>query len=247
MKWINGKMVRLALTAALLSFGIVPALAQETYTYEPPPEMRPLPLTTVGYLDLRDAPVRQSLELVLGPYRMDYSIDNAVAGYVTVKAVGEAFEGQLRSIQRSVNIPLVYDVTDDNVYLVRTPLTADEVSKRGAALWGSPPRVAARRQPRNVAEVPRRVAGVWCEVDPETGAKRNFAAILETGNPCPGADVEVVRLGNHVPSSMKRVADLTVIDIDTKGLTLETQEEPKQRFTVPLANINRNVKETRQK
>jgi hypothetical protein len=243
MSWINGKSLRCALTVALLSFAAVPpipAFAQEPYQL--PPDLRPLPHSTMGYLDLRDAPVRHGLELVLGSYHADYSIGNEVDGFVTLKATGQTFEEQLRSIQRSVNIPLVYD-TQDDVYLVKTPLTSEERSKRQAAFLDGLPKVAPRQQ-RNVVDVPRRVAGVWCQIDPQTNVRQNFAAILETGNPGPGADVEMVHVGSRVLSGVKRASDLTVVDIDTNGLTLETGEEPKQRITVPLANISRTIKET---
>jgi len=64
--------------------------------------------------------------------------------------------------------------------------------------------------------VPRRVAGILYN--------GSVSAILETGNPGPGADVEVVQPGAKVPSGVAGIPDLTVAAITPTQLTLRAED-----------------------
>jgi hypothetical protein len=64
--------------------------------------------------------------------------------------------------------------------------------------------------------VPRRVAGILYN--------GSVSAILETGNPGPGADVEVVQPGSKVPSGVAGIQDLTVASITPTQLTLRAED-----------------------
>lgn len=69
-------------------------------------------------LDLRDAPIRQALEQVFGSAKVDYTIDNNVQGFVTLKITDQPFENALRLIMRSASVPLTY-TRESGVYIVR--------------------------------------------------------------------------------------------------------------------------------
>src|SRR5678815_3689996 len=96
--------------AVLLLANPMAARAQQTGGNE-----KALPPIT---LDLRDAPIRQALEQVFNSAKVDYSIDNAVAGYVTLKITEQPFENALKLIMRSASIPLTY-TKESGVYIVK--------------------------------------------------------------------------------------------------------------------------------
>src|SRR5262249_6142119 len=64
--------------------------------------------------------------------------------------------------------------------------------------------------------VPRRVAGILYN--------GSVSAILETGNPGPGAEVQVVQPGQKVPSGVAGIPDLTVASITPTQLTLRAED-----------------------
>jgi hypothetical protein len=72
-------------------------------------------------LDVRDAPLRQVLEQIFQTAKVDYSIDNAVAGYVTLRVTDQSFDNALRLVLRSATVPLSYSV-DSGVYIVKPRL-----------------------------------------------------------------------------------------------------------------------------
>ncbi len=69
-------------------------------------------------LDLRDAPVRQALEQLFNSAKVQFSIDNQVAGFVTLRIVDQPFENALKLIIRSAAVPLTY-VKESGVYIVK--------------------------------------------------------------------------------------------------------------------------------
>jgi len=106
----------LLLTGAAISPATVhAAVAQDQAAAE-----KALPPIT---LDLRDAPVRQALEQLFNSAKVDFSIDNAVQGFVTLKITDQPFESALRLILRSSSVPLTY-VKEGNVFIVK-PRTID--------------------------------------------------------------------------------------------------------------------------
>jgi hypothetical protein len=69
-------------------------------------------------LDLRDAPIRSALEQLFNSAKVDFSMDNNVQGFVTLKVTEVPFETALKLIMRSATIPLTY-TRENNIYIVR--------------------------------------------------------------------------------------------------------------------------------
>ena len=69
-------------------------------------------------LDLRDAPIRQALEQLFSSAGVQFSIDNSVAGFVTLKIVDQPFDNALRVLLRSSSQPLTYTKEND-VYFIK--------------------------------------------------------------------------------------------------------------------------------
>jgi hypothetical protein len=69
-------------------------------------------------LDLRDAPIRQALEQLFAAAKVDFQIDNSVAGFVTLKITDQPFENALRLILRASPVPLTY-ARESGVFIVR--------------------------------------------------------------------------------------------------------------------------------
>jgi hypothetical protein len=101
----------LAVAGAVLLFN--PGIARAQQGGASPDKALP-PIT----LDLRDAPIREALQQVFNTVKADYSIDNAVAGYVTLKITDQPFENALKLIMRSASIPLTY-TKESGVYIVK--------------------------------------------------------------------------------------------------------------------------------
>lgn len=69
-------------------------------------------------LDLRDAPIRQALEQLFTNGGVQFSIDNSVTGYITLKIQDQPFESALRLIMRASSVPLTYTL-EGGVYFVK--------------------------------------------------------------------------------------------------------------------------------
>jgi type II secretory pathway component GspD/PulD (secretin) len=107
------------LAAAIGLLGLVP-LAAYAQTTSPgstssPAAKSSLPPVT---LDVKDAPLRQVLEQLFNTAKVDYSIDNSVTGYVTLRVTEQPFDNALRLVLRSSPVPLSYTV-DSGVYIVK--------------------------------------------------------------------------------------------------------------------------------
>ena len=81
-------------------------------------------------MELRDAPVRSSLEMVFKQAGIkSYVIDNSVYGFVSMNLTDQPFENALKLIMRANTVPLTYTKEND-VYIVKqrivtpTPQTA---------------------------------------------------------------------------------------------------------------------------
>ncbi|MBC8103386.1 MAG: hypothetical protein H7Z41_12475 [Cytophagales bacterium] len=114
-------------TAVLLSLGIAATLVPTSVraqTVPAPASTAPksAPATSPAEarvtLDLRDAPIRQALDQLFRQVKSDYSLDNAVQGYLTLKITDQPFENALRLVLRSSSVPLSYTV-DSGVYLIK--------------------------------------------------------------------------------------------------------------------------------
>jgi hypothetical protein len=71
-------------------------------------------------LDLKDAPVRSSLEMIFKQAGIkNYVIDNSVAGFVTCTLTDQPFENSLKLIMRANTTPLTYTKEND-VYIVKS-------------------------------------------------------------------------------------------------------------------------------
>ncbi len=69
-------------------------------------------------LDLRDAPIREALEKLFRQAKVDFSLDNSVQGFVTLKVTDQSFENVLRLLFRGAKVPLTY-LTENGVYFVK--------------------------------------------------------------------------------------------------------------------------------
>lgn len=70
-------------------------------------------------LDLKDAPVRSTLELAFKQAGINnYVIDNEVAGFITMTITDQPFENTLKLIMRAASTPLTY-VKENDVYIVK--------------------------------------------------------------------------------------------------------------------------------
>ncbi len=74
-------------------------------------------------VDYRDADIRTALKQLFDTAGVDYSLDPAVQGYITLKLTDQPFNIALRSILRSSQTPLTYSV-ENRIYTVRPrPIT----------------------------------------------------------------------------------------------------------------------------
>lgn len=70
-------------------------------------------------MELRDAPVRSSLEMVFKQAGIkSYVIDNSVYGFVSMNLTDQPFENALKLIMRANTVPLTYTKEND-VYIVK--------------------------------------------------------------------------------------------------------------------------------
>jgi hypothetical protein len=77
-------------------------------------EVKQTPVT----LDVRDARLRDVLEMLFKQAKVDFLIEPGVDGYVTMKVADLPFEAALKLTLRSGSIPLVYTL-ENGVYIVR--------------------------------------------------------------------------------------------------------------------------------
>ena len=69
-------------------------------------------------LDLKDAPIRATLELVFKQAGVkNYVIDNEVAGFVTM-TTEQPFENTIKLIMRAATVPLTY-IKENDVYIIK--------------------------------------------------------------------------------------------------------------------------------
>ena len=95
-------------------------------------------------MELRDAPVRSSLEMVFKQAGIkSYVIDNSVYGFVSMNLTDQPFENALKLVMRANTVPLTY-TRENDVYIVKqrivtpTPQTAgpDPIpEKRNSVNW----------------------------------------------------------------------------------------------------------------
>ncbi len=70
-------------------------------------------------LDLKDAPVRSTLEMVFKQAGVkNYVIDNNVVGFVTCTLTDQPFENSLKLVMRAATYPLTY-IKENDVYIVK--------------------------------------------------------------------------------------------------------------------------------
>jgi hypothetical protein len=70
-------------------------------------------------LDLKDAPVRSTLEMAFKQAGIkNYVIDNEVAGFITMTITEQPFENTLKLIMRAATVPLTY-IKENDIYIVK--------------------------------------------------------------------------------------------------------------------------------
>lgn len=105
-----------------------------------PTQEKALPPIT---LDLRDAPIRSSLEQLFAAAKVDFQIDNSVVGFVTLKITDQPFENALKLILRASPVPLTY-ARESGVFIVKPrPLALTDPSLAAAP----PPPLDAQQKP----------------------------------------------------------------------------------------------------
>lgn len=112
----------LFLGAVLLSVGPLASPASAQAQASPTGEKALPPIS----LDLRDAPIRQALEQLFSSAGVQFSIDNNVAGFVTLKIVDQPFENALKVLLRSSSQALAY-THEGGVYFIK-PRVLDTTS-----------------------------------------------------------------------------------------------------------------------
>jgi hypothetical protein len=188
-----------------------------------------------GTLILRDAPVRQALEMLLIAYRRSYMIDNAVSGLISVVARNHSFEQQFRTL---LQLGKLRWTQENGVYRISAGSgVTDAASPANAA---SPTRRASDAQPNR----PYRVLGVRYERTAE-GNILNPLGIVEITPHSGGVEIYVVKPGDILPTgldpSAKETAKFTKLRIDEihpGGMTVVLEEEKGEKaatFQLPLA------------
>lgn len=111
-------------TATALSIGLLVTVAPAAVRAAPPPSTAAsASVPSHVTLELRDAPIRQALEQLFHQAKVDYSLDNAVAGFVTLSLTDQPFDSALRLILRASRAPLTYRI-EGGVYII-TPRTLE--------------------------------------------------------------------------------------------------------------------------
>ena len=109
----------LAAASCLLAVSALPAAHAQTgegAPAAPPVPSAPAPKNVT--LDVRDAPLRQVLMQLFDKAKIDYALDNAVSGFVTIKVTNQPIDTVLRLILRSSETPLTYTITN-GVYEIK--------------------------------------------------------------------------------------------------------------------------------
>jgi type II secretory pathway component GspD/PulD (secretin) len=112
-----------ALTAiALMTVAGLPLAANAQQDAPGPDAAKPaakpsLEETTVK-LDVRDARLRDALEMLFKQAKVDFSIEPGVEGFVTMKVTDIPFEQALKLLLRSGSVPLTY-IRAGGVYIIR--------------------------------------------------------------------------------------------------------------------------------
>ena len=116
---------------------------QTTQTKPTPPaptakadDKAPAPVEQTVSLDLRNTPIREALEKLFRQTKSDFSMDNAVQGYVTLKITDQPLETALRMLLRSAPMPLTYS-KDAGVYIVKPRRIAQSAEASAPSLQGA--------------------------------------------------------------------------------------------------------------
>lgn len=132
-------------------------------------------------LDVRDARLRDVLEMLFKQAKVNYLIEPGVDGFVTMKVSDQPFEAALKLTLRSGSIPLVYSL-ENGVYIIR-PRPVEAPRLAAAAPPPYPETTLASNAPK--FEVIQLV-----HADPADLAQLLNIIILPTGvrfgNPTPG-------------------------------------------------------------
>lgn len=128
--------------SALIGVGLALALPSVARAQETPPAPKPGLVT----MELRDAPLRATLEQLFERAGVQYSLNGAMPGFVTMKLQDQPFETALTLILRAAPVPLTFAV-EDGVYLVqprKAPLPATVTVDAPPAPASAPARVWER-------------------------------------------------------------------------------------------------------
>ena len=115
------------LFAAVLALSACGAtlLAPPSAHAQPPKNLPPITL------DLRDAEIKTALTQLFDSAKAQYTIDNTVGGYVTLKIADQPFENALKLILRSSETPLTYTI-ESGVYIIKPRILLAAGSDAGA-------------------------------------------------------------------------------------------------------------------
>ena len=78
-------------------------------------------------LDLKNVPLRDALEKLFRQAKLDFSLDNSVQGFVTLKVTDQPFEVVLRFLIRQAEVPLTFS-KENGVYFIKLRQTASAIA-----------------------------------------------------------------------------------------------------------------------
>ena len=183
-------------------------------------------------LDLRDAPVRQVLEMLFASGNSRYVLDEQVRGVVTVRATGQPLEKQVPFVLRSANPPL--DMSQSNDVVTIKPLQRQNSTPRRLVILGAVPahwlvqgsdrwRVSGILSQTN--SVSWAILEKWIPSKPDAGWGQTWER----------AEARVVRVGARTPSLFAGKGDLLVEGITPKAVILRGPDQ--SETVVGLENL----------
>jgi hypothetical protein len=192
----------------------------------PKPAPKKLPLF---YIDLKDAPARQALEMVFFSAKVDFTIDNSVTEHLTVRTGGGTVEDFLTLASKRYPGGLTW-ARESDVFIVKP-----RPGKKNDAQDAAAEKTAGPRPSPSLAEIPRRAAGI--------ARGEQWYAILVTGDGARADETaKVVKVGDRVPSGVPGVADLKVEKINAREVVLALPEgvlvAGQAMLTVPVKRLS---------
>ena len=179
---------------------------------------------------MRDAPIREALEMLFIADKGQYVMDPGVGGQITLdRKQPSDYRSALNLLVRLAKPTLTYEI-ENGVYIVRFRRSERRIADAGP----SPEQPGSGASPDAVSlppliRVERRVSGI---LQKEKGPA---FAIIETGGRMPDRSVEVVQIGYRVDGGIAYLPQLTVESITATQVVLRARD--KQAILVRLSDL----------